>query len=174
MKASTGSPAFTISITTLGVLRLRQNSSIVPVPIMVLPLPRPCSTNSVTRATVRLNTATVKPREARLRTRFSPITARPTRPTSATPAVAACEFQETKRVSCAHASFIFISRSVCVNTYMCVQVNVCVYVRVSLNFGGRDPQVQKKKVKRSFCHLHFGSKRRVRNVRGNDTETTGT
>ena len=46
------------------------------------PFPRP-STNSSTFETVRLNTATVYPRLSMFSTRFSPITARPTRPMSA-------------------------------------------------------------------------------------------
>ena len=47
-----------------------------------LPLARP-STNASTFAVVRLNTATVKPWLSMFKTRFSPITARPTRPMSA-------------------------------------------------------------------------------------------
>ena len=51
-------------------------------PMNFLPAPRPAM-NASTFSTVRLKTATVNPLLSMLRTRFSPITARPMRPISA-------------------------------------------------------------------------------------------
>ena len=59
----------------------RRNSSIVVVGWMFFPLARLAANFSVT-AVVRLKTATVNPFDSMLRTRFSPMTARPMRPIS--------------------------------------------------------------------------------------------
>ena len=82
MRLSTACPALTIIMIFRGLARLSANSWREYVPMMFLPLARP-STNFVTFSVVRLNTATVKPLDSMFITRFSPMTARPTRPMSA-------------------------------------------------------------------------------------------
>ncbi len=84
MRSSTGLPALTISMTRRGRFSEATSSGIERVPTIFFPLPRP-EVKASTLSTVRLKTATVKPRLSMLRTRFSPMTARPTRPMSAIP-----------------------------------------------------------------------------------------
>ena len=81
MKSSTAGPAFTMSITLRGVLRLATSSFKEWQPTKRFPFPRPL-TKSSTLPTVRLNTATRNPRLSMFNTRFSPITARPINPMS--------------------------------------------------------------------------------------------
>ena len=81
MTASTGAPALTMIIALRGRFSAPTNSSIVEVGGMFFPLPRVAANFSVT-AVVRLKTATENPFDSMLRTRFSPITARPIRPIS--------------------------------------------------------------------------------------------
>ena len=82
MVSSTASPAFTIIITFRGLLSERASLSMEWQPRILLPSPRP-DVKSSTLEMVRLYTATVKPLLSMLRTRFSPITARPMSPMSA-------------------------------------------------------------------------------------------
>ncbi len=82
MRLSTACPALTIIMIFRGFSRLSASSCREYVPMMFFPLARP-STNFVTFSVVRLNTATVKPLDSMFITRFSPMTARPTRPMSA-------------------------------------------------------------------------------------------
>ncbi len=74
--------ALTMIMILRGALSAATSSCGDRVPTIFFPLARP-STNASTREVVRLNTATVKPWLSMFRTRFSPITARPTSPMSA-------------------------------------------------------------------------------------------
>ena len=82
MKSSTALPALTMIMTLRGRFRRDTNSSTEWAPRMFFPFARPF-TKSSTLEVVRLKTATVKPLLSMFRTRFSPITASPTRPMSA-------------------------------------------------------------------------------------------
>ena len=82
MTASTAAPALTIIITFRGFLSDATSSLTERAPTSFFPFPRP-PTNLSTTLVVRLNTATVYPRDSMFRTRFSPITARPISPMSA-------------------------------------------------------------------------------------------
>jgi len=64
-----------------GGARLRTSSSMLWQPTKRLPAARPWM-NWSTFSTVRLNTATLKPRLSTFRARFSPMTAKPIRPKS--------------------------------------------------------------------------------------------
>jgi hypothetical protein len=77
-----------IIITFRGRFSAATNSLTERQPMIFFPRARPAK-NCSTRATVRLNTATVKPWLSMFSTRFSPMTARPIRPMSALAAVIA-------------------------------------------------------------------------------------
>ena len=79
---STAPPACTMSITRRGLASFETSSSGDCAPVMVLPAARPAR-NASTFAVVRLYTATRYPWLAMLSTRFSPMTASPTTPMSA-------------------------------------------------------------------------------------------
>ncbi len=82
IRSSTALPAFTIIMTLRGRFSALTRSSSECVPTIFFPFARPF-TKSSTFEVVRLKHATVKPRLSMFRIRFSPITARPTRPMSA-------------------------------------------------------------------------------------------
>src|SRR5512134_1757989 len=82
MKSSTALPALTIIMSLRGRFSTETSSATERVPVIRLPFARPF-TKSSTFESVRLKQATLKPLLSMLRIRFSPITARPTRPMSA-------------------------------------------------------------------------------------------